>query len=77
MQNSATASGSAGPAVPLELVDAGIVLGGGGGERGGGHVVGGALGCQFPAPAGLGGRVLLGGLSVRRAGAVELPFKAA
>jgi hypothetical protein len=53
------------------------VLGGGGGERGGGRVVGGALGCQLPAPAGLGGRVLLGGLSVSCAGAVELSFKAA
>ena len=37
----------------------------------------GALGCQFPATAGLGGRVLLGGLRVSRAGAVELSFKAA
>ena len=53
------------------------MLGGGGGERGGGRVVGGALGCQLPAPAGLGGRVLLGGLSVSCAGAVELSFKAA
>ena len=53
------------------------MLGGGGGERGGGRVVGGALGCQFPATAGLGGRVLLGGLRVSRAGAVELSFKAA
>ena len=36
-----------GPAVPLELVDADIVLGDRGGERDGVRVVGGALRCQL------------------------------
>ena len=77
MQNSRDRFRVPGPAVPLELVDAGIVLGDGGGERGGGRVVGGALLCQLPAPVGLRGRVLLDGLGVGRAGAVELLLKAA
>jgi hypothetical protein len=53
------------------------VLGDGGGERGGGRIVGCALCGQLLAPAGLGGRVLLDGLGVGCAGAVELSFKAA
>src|SRR6202044_1065444 len=61
-----------GPAVALELVDGGIVRGGGGGERRGGRVMGGALPFELPAPAGRRGRVPLDGLVVVRAGAVEL-----
>ena len=65
-----------GPAVPHELVDAGIVLGDGGGERGRGRLIGGALLGELPAPAVLRGRVPLTGLGVGGASAVELLLKA-
>jgi hypothetical protein len=60
----------------LELVDAGVVLGGGRGESGRGRVIGGALPCQLPAPTSLCGRVLFDGPGVGRAGSVELLLKA-
>jgi len=66
-----------GPAVPLELVDASIMLSDVGSERGGGRVVGGALLCKLPAPVGLLDRVLLHGTGVGGAGTVGLSLKAA
>ena len=65
-----------GPAVPLELVDAGIVPGDVGSQRSGGRVVGGSLLCQLPAPVGLPGRMLLDGPGIGCAGAFGLPLKA-
>jgi hypothetical protein len=63
-------------AVAPELVDVGIVLSDGGGERGGGRIVGCAVLRQLPPPVGLGGRVLFDRPGVSCAGTGELSLEA-
>jgi hypothetical protein len=60
----------------LELVDAGVVPGGGREEYGRGRIVSGALTCQLQEPIGLCHSVPVDGRGVCCAGAVELLLKA-
>ncbi|WP_187365793.1 hypothetical protein [Trebonia kvetii] len=64
-----------GTAVPLELIDPGIVLGDGRGVCIGGLGVGGALLCQLPASVRFCGRVLLDSPVVGGAGSLQLALE--